>query len=156
MIKNINTIKLITALVFIISGVILFKATFVERGMLFAFNEHDPMIYPRCLIVGWLLSSVLYLVMPEERLQTDSLKKSLPGLLTVVAVIAVYIFLFSYLGLVLSTFVFMLLFNFVMGNRKPVSNIAFASLFTFITWFGFEMLLRIPMPRNMIVEMFFY
>ncbi len=156
MTKSVNTVKVTTALFFIVAGIILLKATFVERGVLFAVDEGlDPMLYPRCLLAGWLASAVLYLVMPQARFDSDALKKSLRGLISVITVVAVYIFLFSWFGVVLSTFVFMLLFALVMGRRKPLPNIIQACLFTFITWLVFEVLLNVTMPDNIIMETFF-
>lgn len=156
MIKNINTKKVATALFFIVAGVVFLNASFAERGLLLAVDEGlDPMLYPRCLIIGWLASSILYLIMPQERFQASALKKFLPILASVVAVIGVYIFLFAYFGLVVSTFIFMILFAVVMGNRKVVQNLIFASVFTFVTWLVFEVALGIPMPGNIIMETFF-
>ena len=138
----------ILALFFLCLGGVVLSSTFRDAGTDFILpDELAPMTYPRYLIYFWLVLSALYFFATGPATSFANLHSSAPGLCRVTASIAAYIILFRNVGLPLSTFIFLLLFFYVMNYRDPKRALPFAVLGAFLTWFAFEKILGVPMPR---------
>lgn len=149
------TKKNILALIFIVIGGILLKETYAERVVFYASpDELGPMTYPRYLLWGWLGLSVLYLIFPRKPIDAERIKEWLPSIAAVIASITVYILLFKYIGLLLSTFCFLLLFFYILKYRDPKRVLALACATSVTIWVIFEKLLAIPMPSNVLEKLF--
>lgn len=155
MLKAFNPVKIVTALFFLIAGAVMLYATFEERSVIFAApDELGPMTYPRYLITGWLALSVMYLFKAQKPFSGQALKTSLPGLVKVTLCIALYIFLFGTIGLIMSTAVFLLIFLPLLGMRKPLVVIGLSALCSALTWVVFVKALGVAMPPNLLLEFF--
>ena len=100
----------------------------VDVGAFAVPGEMGTMTYPRILLFGWIGLSILYLLNPGKPFNAHDLRASLPGVSKVVASIAVYIILFATVGLPLGTFLFLLLFFYLMRYRDIRRMIPFALL----------------------------
>ncbi len=139
--------KNLLALIFIIVGFILLKESYTERGVYYiSADELGPMTYPRYLLWGWISLSVLYLLMPPREFDLSNVKSSMGSFTYAVVSIVVFYLLFQHLGLFFSTFIFLIIFFYIMGlrNLKKVLSVAF--LLSFSAWIVFEKILDIPMP----------
>ena len=99
------------------------------------------------LLFGWIGLSILYLLNPGKPFNAHDLRASLPGVSKVVASIAVYIILFATVGLPLGTFLFLLLFFYLMRYRDIRRMIPFALLGAGLTWLVFEKILGVVVPQ---------
>ena len=142
----------ITALVFLAMGLVFlgsalsFKPGFADDSL-----AMGPMAYPIWLIYGWIFLSVLYFITAKPDSDLVDISKSKIALLRAVLIIGCYFFLFPWLGLFASSFVFFIIFLLVEGyrNYKRIIPIAFFSAFLF--WLVFEQLLKISMPRGILI-----
>ena len=91
--------------------------------------------------------SILYLLNPGKPFNAHDLRASLPGVSKVVASIAVYIILFATVGLPLGTFLFLLLFFYLMRYRDIRRMLPFALLGAGLTWLVFEKILGVVVPQ---------
>lgn len=105
-------------LLFLGIGALLLRETYaVDVGAFAVPGEMGTMTYPRILLFGWIGLSILYLLNPGKPFNAHDLRASLPGVSKVVASIAIYIILFATVGLPLGTFLFLLLFFYLMRYR---------------------------------------
>jgi hypothetical protein len=142
----------LTALVFLVVGMVFLKASrSFEPGFADDSLAMGPMAYPIWLIYGWILMSLLYFITARPDLNFIDISKSKTALLRAVLIIGCYFFIFPWLGLFASSFVFFVIFLLVEGyrNYKRVIPIAFFSAFLF--WLVFEQLLKISMPRGVLI-----
>lgn len=122
------------------------------HDMLFAApNAMHIMTYPKILLAIWIVASILYLIGPKDDNYWFNLKKAKLQLIKVFCSIAVYIFAFKYLGLLLGTLLFLLIFFLIMGYKNKFTIPVSVSL-ALLTWFSFEKLLGIPMPRPFFLD----
>ena len=117
-------------------------------------GEMVRMSYPRMLLFGWSGLSILYLLNPGKPFNAHDLRASLPGVSKVVASIAIYIILFATVGLPLGTFLFLLLFFYLMRYRDIRRMIPFALLGAGLTWLVFEKILGVVVPQPFRVGLF--
>lgn len=140
--------KTVLGIIFLVVGLVLLRATYLDRPAFFTDpNELGPLTYPRYLLFGWIAASALYLVAPVKPRDWSNLRRSLPGLAVVTASIALYILMFEWLGLVASTFLFLVLFFQVMGYRDLRRGLPIAAFCAVLAWLVFEKLLEVPMPQ---------
>ena len=110
--------RTVLGLLFLGIGALLLRETYaVDVGAFAVPGEMGTMTYPRILLFGWIGLSILYLLNPGKPFNAHDLRASLPGVSKVVASIAVYIILFATVGLPLGTFLFLLLFFYLMRYR---------------------------------------
>lgn len=141
----------ITALVLmLIGGVFLCSASTFEPGFQDESLVMTPMVYPTWLIYGWLLISLIYFIIGKKSLNTIDVSKSKEALFIVALFIGAYFFLFPFLGLPLSSFLFLVAFFLYEGMRNIKVIIPIALLVSFLFWFIFEQLLNISMPRGVL------
>ena len=131
-------------LLFLGIGALLLRETYaVDVGAFAVPGEMGTMTYPRILLFGWIGLSILYLLNPGK-----------PGVSKVVASIAVYIILFATVGLPLGTFLFLLLFFYLMRYRDIRRMLPFALLGAGLTWLVFEKILGVVVPQPFWVGLF--
>jgi uncharacterized membrane protein len=141
--------KNLLALIFIAIGVILLKETYAERVVFYiSADELGPMTYPRYLLWGWIGLSVAYLLFPQKPFDASEIKSCLPILAVAITTIIVYMFLFKYAGLFVSTLLFLLLFFYILDYRDPKRMILISMSCSAIVWIVFEKLLAVPMPTG--------
>lgn len=143
--------KTITGALLLAFGTVMLKAAYVPRDMLFAEEGGmDIMTYPKVLMYALLGVTALYLLRPAPD-EADSDWRGLvpcwPALLGAVLSFALYGFSFEYLGLGLSTFLFMLVFFQVMNYRDLKRAVPIAMAGALIAWIVFEKVLGVAMPR---------
>lgn len=154
MIARFLTPKVILAACFLIIGCVLLRETYAERVVYFTSpDELGPMVYPRYLLWGWILLSAFYLLFPQQKNSLSDIRRALPMLGAVACCIAFYIMLFGLLGLLIATFIFMLVFLYVLKYRDPKRVFIIAGATALLTWCIFEKFLGIPMPTNVLTEM---
>lgn len=147
--------KNLLAVLFIVVGGLLLNETYTERVVFYiAEDELGPMTYPRILLWGWLVLSFLYLIIPREPFNTEEIKAYLPTLLLMVVTIVSYILLFRYVGLFLSTLLFLLLFFYILNYRDPKKMVIIALSCAVIVWVIFEKMLAVPMPSSILQTLF--
>ncbi|MBP3731507.1 MAG: tripartite tricarboxylate transporter TctB family protein [Mailhella sp.] len=140
--------------IFLAIGLILLKVAYEPHEMLFADpNALHIMTYPKILIYIWIIGSVFYAFGKKDCSTWDDFKKSKFQLLKVLLCIAFYAITFEYLGLFISTLLFLLVFFWVMNYRNRLT-VPVALLCASITWISFEKLLGIPMPRPFFLDLF--
>ena len=139
---------------FLIIGLVLLKVAYEPHEMLFADpNALHIMTYPKILIYIWIIASLFYAFGKKDCYTWDDFKKTKFQLLKVLICIGVYAFAFEYLGLFISTVLFLLLFFWVMNYRNKLT-VPIALLCAAVTWVCFEKLLGIPMPRPFFLDLF--
>ena len=142
-------------LLFLGIGALLLRETYaVDVGAFAVPGEMGTMTYPRILLFGWICLSNLYLLNPGKPFNAHDLRASLPGVSKVVASIAIYIILFATVGLPLGTFLFLLLFFYLMRYRDIRRMIPFALLGAGLTWLVFEKILGVVVPQPFWVGLF--
>ena len=136
-------------LLFLGIGALLLRETYaVDVGAFAVPGEMGTMTYPRILLFGWIGRLNLCLF------NAPDLRACLPGVSKVVASIAVYIILFATVGLPLGTFLFLLLFFYLMRYRDIRRMIPFALLGAGLTWLVFEKILGVVVPQPFWVGLF--
>lgn len=149
--RYIFTLKNGLALLFLTIGGFLLKETYRERTVFFfSPDELGPMTYPRYLLWGWVVLSFLYLIIPRRSFDTKQISESIPLLFAVAIAIGIYIVLFKYLGLFISTLLFLIGFFFILGYRHPGKMFSIAFVTATISWLIFEKILAIPMPTSIL------
>ena len=124
-------------LLFLGIGALLLRETYaVDVGAFAVPGEMGTMTYPR------------------KPFNAHDLRASLPGVSKVVASIAIYIILFATVGLPLGTFLFLLLFFYLMRYRDIRRMIPFALLGAGLTWLVFEKILGVVVPQPFWVGLF--
>lgn len=153
--RYIFTLKNGLALLFLGIGGIMLNETYRERTVFFfSPDELGPMTYPRYLLWGWVILSSLYLIIPRKPFNSDLVVRSLPTLVAATASIIGYIIFFKYCGLLIATFLFLLLFFYILGYRQPIRTVGIAASTAAISWLIFEKVLAIPMPSSILQRMF--
>ena len=149
--KFIFTLKNLLAGIFMVAGGLLLQQTYAERVVFFtSSDELGPMTYPRYLLWAWMILSAFYLVIPRRAFNAEIIRSSLPLLTGSVLSIILYMVLFKYLGLFISTFTFLLIFFYILNYRNPGRMVLLASVTAFSVWIIFEKLLEVPMPSNIL------
>ncbi len=140
--------KTLLAALFIALGVIMLQAANAPRNLLFINpDEMDAMVYPKVLLYIWLAGSALYAVLPsQDQPDWSGVRRCATGLLSTALAIAAYIFLFSRLGLAVSTFAFLLIFFWILGYRNPRKALPIALVLALLSWLVFEKFLGVTMP----------
>jgi len=142
----------ITALVFLLIGAIFlveahnFKPEFLDDSL-----KMGPMDYPMWLIYGWIFVSLLFFINAESSSEKIDLSKSKMALLRAVVIIACYYFSFPWLGLFTSSFLFFMAFLIAEGYRNYKIGLPVAFISAFLFTFVFESLLKISMPRGILI-----
>lgn len=147
--KSVFTPKNFAALVFILAGGFLLRQTYAERVVFYVSqDELGPMTYPRYLLWAWMVLSVLYLVIPRKPFDLSAVKAGFPTLAGSALAMVLYMVLFKYGGLFLSTFIFLVVFFYILNYRHPGRMILLASATALSAWLIFEKLLEVPMPPS--------
>ena len=149
--KSVFTLKNLTAVIFLGIGGFLLKETYAERVVFYtSADELGPMTYPRYLLWAWIALSGLYLIIPRKAFDLASITSSLPLLTGSVLSMVFYIVMFKYLGLFISTFIFLIVFFYILSYRRPRRMFLLALSTAFFSWLIFEKLLEVPMPTNLL------
>ena len=149
--KSVFTLKHLTAVIFLGIGGFLLKETYAERVVFYtSADELGPMTYPRYLLWAWITLSGLYLIIPRKAFDLASITSSLPLLTGSVLSMVFYILMFKYLGLFISTFIFLIVFFYILNYRRPRRMFLLALSTAFFSWLIFEKLLEVPMPTNLL------
>jgi hypothetical protein len=147
---NVLTSRRLLGLLFLISGAILLRETYTfEGGFMAEEGAMGPMSYPRFLLFGWLVASLLYFIFPGRN-DAEDMSQSRMALLRSAVIITAYVLLFQYIGLLESTIIFLLAFFFAEGYRNYKLAIPIALASSFLFWFVFEKLLAVPMPGGIL------
>ena len=142
----------ITALIFLLIGIVFlveafnFKPDFVDDSL-----KMGPMDYPIWLIYGWLFMSLLFFITAKTNPEKIDISKSKNALIKAVLVIGCYYFSFPWLGLFTSSFLFFQIFLIIEGYRNYKVGIPVALGSAFLFTFVFENLLKISMPRGILI-----
>jgi len=149
--------KRLLAAWFVTIGIIMLRETYTaETGFLANSVGMGPMTYPRYLLIGWLGASVLYLIVGGPRNEAESIRGSGKAILIAAGLMAAYVLMFYYLGLFLSTLIFLWAFFHAEGYRNVKVGLLTAGVSSFLFWFVFERLLQVPMPEGFIGALFGY
>lgn len=147
--------KRVLAVVFIIAGTVMLRATYTaETGFLAYSVGMGPMTYPRYLLFGWLSASVLYFILRGTDGEGESIRESLKAVSIAVLVIAAYVVMFCFLGFLLSTAVFLVVFFYAEGYRNLKVGLPTAISSSVLFWFIFERILEVPMPDGVLPYLF--
>ena len=122
----------------------------------FAAAGRGPVFYPRILLAiiialatAIVLQSLFQAPRGEASTAPDRVDwRALPALLAAVALTAGYVMAFSAAGYLLSTIVYALLLPLVFGYRNPLSIGAFALSYAAATWYLFEKVFLIILPKS--------
>ncbi len=147
--------KRVLAAVFIISGTIMLRATYTaETGFLAYSVGMGPMTYPRYLLFGWLSSSVLYFILRGTDREVESIVESRRSVSIAAFIIVAYVVMFYFLGFLLSTAIFLVVFFYAEGYRNLKVGLPTAIVSSALFWFVFEKVLQVPMPDGILSYMF--
>ena len=153
--RYIFTLKNLLALFFMTAGSIFLHETYKERTVFFFSPEElGPMTYPRYLLWGWVGLSFLYLVIPRKPIDLKEIKESFPTLTAALLAIIFYIVLFKYVGLIVSTFLFLILFFYVLHYRHMSKMVLIAISTALLSWLIFVKFLGVPMPSGVFNGLF--
>ena len=145
--RNILTLKNLLALIFVAAGTIFLYDSYKPRSVFyFSPDEMGPMTYPRYLLWGWVGLSTLYLLIPRQPVDLQEIRDSFPALTATVITIVIYMVLLKYVGLFLSTFLFLILFLYSLHYRTIRKMVPIALATALTCWIIFEKLLGVSMP----------
>ena len=127
----------------------------------FAAAGRGPVFYPRILlaiIIGLAAAIALQSLFrvpgaqkpsqPADAAPEKAGWRALPALLAAIALTAGYVMAFSAAGYLLSTIVYALLLPLVFGYRNPLAIGAFALSYAVATWYLFEKVFLIILPKS--------
>ena len=122
----------------------------------FAAAGRGPVFYPRILlaiIIALATAIVLQSLFQAPRGEASTAPdrvgwRALPALLAAIALTAGYVMAFSAAGYLLSTIVYALLLPLVFGYRNPLAIGAFALSYAVATWYLFEKVFLIILPKS--------
>jgi putative tricarboxylic transport membrane protein len=142
----------ITAILFIMLGiyVITYSLVQLEVG---AINKPGSGFFTLICGLGIFIMSLLWIIFGfKGKENTDSLWETRQWLspLIAVAVTLVYAFLMESLGYLLSTAVFIVLWQVIIAKGKKLTIILFAVLGTAAMYTVFEILLSVPLPNGLL------
>ncbi|WP_136799785.1 MULTISPECIES: tripartite tricarboxylate transporter TctB family protein [Desulfosediminicola] len=112
--------------------------------------KYGMMFYPRILLVGWCLLSIGLIVegiLQSPKRESDEVFNT-KTVLAFGGLTAAGILMLDYAGFVLTAIPFFLLTSLLLGWRKPVSLMITGILFPLGTWYVFEGIMRLPLPRS--------
>ena len=136
----------------IISGSFLIASLNIPKATLG--NPNGPLYFPVGVSVLMLILSIVYLIKELKALaeENEDIKELFEGrtlkLIGVTVILGIiYAFIFEKLGYFTSTLIFLgaLLF-YVNGYKKWLVNTVVTIVFTFMTWYGFSVLLSVSLP----------
>lgn len=144
---KIDARNVVVGLVLLLAGVFLLHDSFVTKEVF----ESQPgelgyMTYPRAILYGWIAVSVILIFSRSGVYDLRELRKSLPDLSKAACSLAVYAVLFLYTGVLVGTFVFLVLFLWLMKFGRPRAALVFSVLVSLATWLVFEKLLGVIFP----------
>lgn len=141
------TLLVLAILVFV--GVVNFKNTAENYRAL------PPSFFPNILVGVMVVLSLALLVRGWRNAPSPIFKQSVKrsNVLRVVglmALLVVFIVLLQYVGFAISSFLFVLSLQLVLGERRPVRLFALAISVTLVMYVVFVLLLRVPLPRGLL------
>lgn len=122
----------------------------------FAAAGRGPVFYPRILLgIIIVLAATIALQSlfrtagrPADAAPKQAGWRALPALLAAIALTAGYVMAFSAAGYLLSTIAYALLLPLVFGYRNPLAIGAFALSYAVATWYLFEKVFLIILPKS--------
>lgn len=145
--------KNLLALLFIGLGLFLFLNSKGDQGILYkaVTDEIDPMDFPRLLLKFWIGLSVLYFFFPAKPFDASGLKENAKPIILSVSCLMFYVFIFPYLGIFTSSFLFLVSFYYIHKYNKAKKTFPIAFATAFIIWVAFVKILAIPLPVDLIL-----
>lgn len=110
-------------------------------------GEMGVMTYPRIILGIWIFFSICLMLSSFEQYDFEELVKILPTIAKSCAAIAMYILLLQYVGIILSTFIFLVVFFWLMQYATITKRIISAAIGSVLTWLIFEKILGIIFPN---------
>ena len=140
--------NILLGLVFVVIGfIMLYEAYYADDGLIVVQGSNDIMLYPKILAYAWIAASIIFMFSERIPADWDNVRKSLPDLFGVVLSFVIYCLIFPFLGLPLSTFIFLVLICIVLRYRNPWKIIPAALAIAATAYFAFEIVLEVVMPQ---------
>jgi len=120
----------------------------------FATAGRGPVFFPRILLVIMLLLSVAVLVQSVVRPHTPEANytaltwRDLLSVLLAAAVTGLYLYLIYVIGYLLASIAFSFVLPAVFGYRRWAVTAVFAAVYATATWYVFEVVFRIVLPKS--------
>ncbi|MCG8356294.1 MAG: tripartite tricarboxylate transporter TctB family protein [Kiloniellales bacterium] len=107
-----------------------------------------PVFYPRILLGIIVALATAVAVQSLFQASGEVAGRALPALLSAIGLTGGYVLAFSTLGYLLSTIVYAFVLPFVFGYRKVAISAAFAAGYALATWYLFEKVFLIILPKS--------
>jgi len=158
-VQNLKKISVMIYLLFIVISIILFVNSFSIPNPEVIQNRFGPQLYPQIILIGIivLVSFLLYReieINNKKESEVKEIYKNKNRFFQTIFISLIFAFLFSWLGGILSIFIFTLAFIWIWRIRKPFNLIFFPILVTLGIYIIFHVLLSVRFPKGFIGNFF--
>jgi len=123
--------------------------------ILYAGSVLEAMDYPRFLLYIWLFLSVLYLIIPREKMDLSDFKMAAPLIVKMAALMSIYVFILGHVGFICSSMAFLWSFFYLFKDRRYIRMLSISGLSAVALWFVFEIILQTPLPLGFWAEILY-
>lgn len=124
-----------------------------NSGILYAGSVLEAMDYPRFLIFLWLILSVLYFLVPREKMNFSDFKIAAPLIVKMAISIALYVSVLTQVGFICSSIAFLWGFFYLFKDRRYMRMLLISTTCAVALWFVFEVILKTPLPLGFWAEL---
>jgi putative tricarboxylic transport membrane protein len=147
--------NMLTSLI-LIAGSLFFYSLAGQLPVVKGYQQMGDSFWPRLILIVLMgLSAILflqsYLAQKSQRGSAKAVSKSKSGrgdLALMMAAMIVYVVAVPYLGFLVSTFLALTVFSYLMGDRKPVGMLSFSLGMTAAIYFVFGLIIYTSLPRG--------
>lgn len=135
-------------------GVVLLVQTFRIPGE--GFDPQGPRFFPLCVVLAWLLLSVIYLATHIGKIirtgkgeAAEKFARMVPAALLVLALI-VYALILDYVGYLIATALFFIVAARLLGSRNWARDVTVGVLLSAVLYFSFTQALGVRLPEGIL------
>jgi putative tricarboxylic transport membrane protein len=144
----------IVGAVMLVTGVVLLFQTFRIPGE--GFDPQGPRFFPLCIVLAWLLLSVIYLsthilkiIRTGNGEAAEKFTRIVPAAILVVALI-IYALVLDSVGYLIATALFFIAAARVLGSRNWARDITVGVLLSAVLYFAFTQALGVRLPEGIL------
>ncbi|WP_087874188.1 tripartite tricarboxylate transporter TctB family protein [Arthrobacter globiformis] len=144
----------IVGAVMLVIGIILLIQTFRIPGE--GFDPQGPRFFPLCIVLAWLLLSVIYLATHIGKIirtgkgeAAEKFSRMVPAAILVISLV-VYALVLDSLGYLIATALFFVAAARVLGSRNWARDITVGVLLSAIVYFSFTQALGVRLPEGIL------
>ncbi len=143
---NSRTSQIVFGLTFLLIGVGLMAYSFTVK--IGHSNAYGPMFFPRILLAGWILVSLLITINACLKGHLEKIEAiGWPRFSGAALIVFFFLFAFKYLGFIVSGILFFICYSAYLGYRKYFRLLLISSALIAVTWYVFYNILEIVLPE---------